>query len=302
MRKRVQQIREFIARYRRIAELIFFLLLMAFLIHHLRSFQTQAYASLLWQKIASPDVVLLLMVLLLMPLNWLLEAWKWQLILKPDQVPLWQALRGTLAGLSLGMITPWRSGELPGRSAFLSHLPQTRTFLLTAWAGAAQTIATLLALLLSAPIDFPPPPFISFLLGCSSSLLLFYLYPQPLFRLLRYPLPDESDLPGLPRLTAILAISLLRLAVYVAQYMLLFHLAGIPADGFSLAATTLQFLAAATFSPLMPLLDPAWRGTAVVLLFPPEQQLAAVFAVGCIWLINLAIPALAGYVFWVRKP
>lgn len=302
MRERFQQIREFIVRYRRMAQGIFFVLLMTFLVLQLRHFQTQHFGTQLLQKVVSPDLWLLLFALLLMPLNWLLEAWKWQLILKPDQVSLAQALRGTLAGLSLGMITPWRSGELPGRSAFLSHLPQTRTFLLTAWAGAAQTVATLLALLLSSPMNFPLSPVYSFLLGCSFSLLLFYLYPHPLFRLLRYPLPQDTELPALPVLSVILGISLLRLAMYVCQYLLLFQFAGISSSLPALLATTLQFLAAATFSPLMPLLDPAWRGTAVLLLFPPEQQLQAVFAVGCIWLMNLALPALTGYVFWVRKP
>jgi hypothetical protein len=49
-------------------------------------------------------------------LNWLLEARKWQLLLRPvAPVGLTDALRGVLAGLSLGLALPTQIGDAAGR-------------------------------------------------------------------------------------------------------------------------------------------------------------------------------------------
>lgn len=56
------------------------------------------------------------LVLLLMPLNWLLESWKWWLLLRPFHAwSFGRVWRATLAGVTLSAVTPNRLGEIGGR-------------------------------------------------------------------------------------------------------------------------------------------------------------------------------------------
>lgn len=54
--------------------------------------------------------------IVLMPVNWMLEALKWQkLVNKEYKISFYNALSGVLTGLSLGFITPHAIGEYAGR-------------------------------------------------------------------------------------------------------------------------------------------------------------------------------------------
>ena len=58
----------------------------------------------------------LLMVLLLMPLNWFIESLKWRrLLLNTTKISKYNAVKGVLMGVSLGLFTPNGVGEFAGR-------------------------------------------------------------------------------------------------------------------------------------------------------------------------------------------
>ena len=51
-----------------------------------------------------------------MPVNWLLESWKWKILVKPIlKINIVTALKSVLAGLSAGFITPRSLGDYYGR-------------------------------------------------------------------------------------------------------------------------------------------------------------------------------------------
>ena len=78
----------------------------------------------IWQKleaIISPEnTPKLAIVLLLMPINWAFEAWKWQkLASKVEKISFQEAYKGVLAGLSLSVITPIMLGDFTGKILLL---------------------------------------------------------------------------------------------------------------------------------------------------------------------------------------
>lgn len=92
---------------------------------------------------------------LLMPLNWLLEARKWQVLLDAFvRWPFARVLKATLAGVSVSAATPNRIGEIGGRlllaqksewpavlaSSLLGSLCQWVAFLLLAWPALVYTL------------------------------------------------------------------------------------------------------------------------------------------------------------------
>jgi uncharacterized membrane protein YbhN (UPF0104 family) len=59
---------------------------------------------------------ILSLVVILMPLNWFLEAEKWKLLARPiSEITLKEAFGGVLAGLTLGFVTPQAVGDYAGR-------------------------------------------------------------------------------------------------------------------------------------------------------------------------------------------
>lgn len=101
----------------------------------------------------------LLLALALMPVNWLLEARKWQLLMRPFHAwDFGKTLRATLAGVSLSAATPNRVGEIGGRLLYVTkaQAPAVLTtsvigsacqwiaFLLLAWPGLLWTAGDLL--------------------------------------------------------------------------------------------------------------------------------------------------------------
>jgi len=80
-------------------------------------------------------ILVLIGVLLLMPINWLLEALKWKILARPySQISIIEAYRGVLSGLSLGFATPHGIGDYAGR--LLSLQGDARSQLLgSVWLG-----------------------------------------------------------------------------------------------------------------------------------------------------------------------
>lgn len=73
-----------------------------------------------WKSIFSNNVKLWILVLLLMPISWLLEAMKWKiLLLHIEKISLFTSLKAIFAGLFVGIFTPNRIGEFGGRILFL---------------------------------------------------------------------------------------------------------------------------------------------------------------------------------------
>jgi len=96
-------------------------------------------------ELTSDSAYLIVIVLLLMPVNWLLEALKWRLLAKPKaMLSLSQSIKGVVSGLSLGFITPQGVGDYAGR--LLSINADTKGKLVgSIWLGhAMQLMVTLI--------------------------------------------------------------------------------------------------------------------------------------------------------------
>lgn len=62
------------------------------------------------------SLILISIVILLMPLNWILEAIKWKLLVKKKHtITIGEAMKGVLSGLTLGFVTPHALGDYAGR-------------------------------------------------------------------------------------------------------------------------------------------------------------------------------------------
>ena len=248
--------------------------------------------------------------LLLMPLNWLLETVKWALLIRSNS-SFFLLFKSVIAGVTLGFVTPARSGEFLGRTFFLHDARKGEVLFLTFVGGIAHTAVTLIVgSLLLHFTDYSPV-----LLGVTTGMgvvfvLCFFRY--DLFLRLIYFLPEKFSQKiliyeeveiGFSNQLKILSVTLIRYLVYLAQYVLVGKFFIPSADFFQLAVYSGIFLMAQSFSPFLPLFDVGFRGGVALYVFSAltPNSFAILSIVTWIWGINLLLPALLGYMFFLNR-
>lgn len=272
--------------------------------------------------------LLIIAVVLLMPVNWLLEAIKWKFtISKAEKINLITAIRAILGGITVSMITPNRTGEYLGR-VFILKSP-VNGILLTLAGSFGQLITTFVMGCTSLFIAMPV--LINYLaIKSDGSLTLLRIavitmIGGAIMIYLKFPvfykiadislLRKYEKIKKLARLSEvfsqfdlimILLISLLRYVIFSTQYYLLLVIGGIqisPQSAF--IVISLQYFIMA-FIPSVALSEIGIRGSVAIMIFSiyfqygkgvllnDEQAFSVASASISLWFINLAVPAIAG--------
>ena len=274
------------------------------------------------QALTGPQQWKLWLVVALMPLNWGIEARKWQLALRPiGGIPFRDAFRAIFTGVTMASFTPNRMGEYMGRILYVKEGRRIESIPLTIVCSIAQQIITLvvgtagiLGMLweLHQPSFHAPPRLewgLQVLLGIVLVLLaaLTIIY----FRLSRV-LRILKKIPGTARyleyikvlenfhasiLLRILFLSFGRYIVFIVQYALVFPVFGVILgfgqvwEGMSVVFLVMAVVPTFTFLTELGL---RW-GASIQVLELFSANTVGIFASSfAIWLINLIIPALIG--------
>lgn len=273
----------------------------------------------------------LALVVLLLPLNLAIETLKWQRLTHHiTPLSFKQALRGVLYGMSIGVATPNRIGELGGRALALPNQQRWRGIGAAAIGNISQLLATLV--LSGIGISFFLPlygtqihPFIAqhqhaipvFLTGYWAILLvahLIYFFSRPRLvfrssptthRWTKY-LADWQDIFATyssADLWMLLLLSYARTCIFTLQYLAMYGAVGIGAPVGLLAAATLSLFWLQTLLPTITLAEAGIRGNCALFLLLPiaPNALAILTATLGIWVINLLLPAAFGSYMLVRR-
>jgi hypothetical protein len=272
-----------------------------------------AFAS----RFSSGNVSLIGLVILLMPVNWSLEAVKWKLLLKHSaHVTIGDSLRSVLGGLSIGFATPARVGEFAGRVMFLHRGERVDGIYLSAIGGLAQSIVTFFTALFmlrfysgNANAFFSAYSYVAFALLALIMIAIYISFEQVAVWLKKSKwhisdyVIDETKTPHRNDKWLVFLTSILRYGVYVLQYYLLMRFIGIDADVFEMVAAISLILFLQSVSPLIPLTDMTVRGGIALLVLDNygSSMTMGIFMVPVmLWVINLLIPAIIGY-FYILK-
>lgn len=253
----------------------------------------------------------------LMLLNWLLEAVKWeQLVRQVERVGLRQAFIATIAGTSVGFVSVNRTGDFLGRVLFLAPSNRVAGSFATALGSIAQFVVTLVAggsaLVLHTMATVPSPwltgwftwalAMLTALVSCIA--LVLYFSPghlRQLILLLPFLHRFERASGVLTRyqrsdLLTVLLLSAARYLVFGAQYVLLLHsfIPDIAIPSLMLGVPLVYLIA--TLIPSIMLTELGVRGSVAVAVFAPFGADAALvlLATTCLWVINVALPASVG--------
>lgn len=278
----------------------------------------------------------LAVLILLMILNWSLETVKWMMLVEClEKTGFLKALKGVLSGITVSLFTPNRTGEFIGRAFMLQKANPVDAALLNVAGSFSQLMITFIlgsiSLVFFLPVmqvqlsDFPT--------WINTTVISGIVFANLVMLLLYFNLPVIKYLPGkkltgrIPQLTRylgiysyistellfkILAISLLRYILFCTQFYLALRLFDISIQAYdALYLLPVIYLALATI-PTFALTELGIRGSVSIFVIggfmahysgiptTGTQNISIVMAAFFIWVINLAIPAIAGLPFVFR--
>ena len=263
---------------------------------------------------------LLALVLLLMVINWSIEALKWQyLISKLEKVTFWLAIKAVFLGITVSIFTPNRVGEFGGRVFCLEKADRIKAVLVTILGNLSQLLSTIIFGSISFIFfvqqflkdelitQFGLLPIIFFLIVFVGALVFLFLHSSFLtFLLSKIKFLNKYldyiqvfSLYTFKELLNILLISILRFLIFSFQFYLLICFVEIEISFLqSLMMSSLTFLAMSII-PTIALTELGVRGSVAVYFFGfiTSMHLAVVLASFSLWAINLVIPALIGLLF-----
>jgi len=256
-------------------------------------------------------------VILLMVVNWSIEAYKWKIsISKIQKISFLKSLRAILSGVSFSVSTPNRIGEYFGRVLYMDDGNRLKTISITIVGSISQLLITLVMgfiglLMLRTEIEANNilsaiwmRMIIYGVLTVLTGLTLFYFRLSWMVKWIDR-IPGSSKFAYLIRaleefdatlLLKLLSLSLLRFIVFIVQYYLLFQLFVVDISWWqAFWAVSVSFLVMAVI-PTIAIAELAQRGkvtTTIVGLYS-INELGMTFATIGIWAINLILPAIIG--------
>ena len=279
--------------------------------------------DLFYRNISLQKLPLLVIVIFLMPLNWLFETRKWlSLMANFQEIPFNRAIRAIMAGVTFSLFTPNRLGEHGGRILLVEPGKRHLAALATVVGAVSQWIVLIVggwwAMVLGFGVDIFPISNVAWytvvVLGLTLTSTLFFLYYRlqllskllPKFIWTRKWVAKLGEIGfenySTTELNKALWYSLVRYATYSFQYLLLLYFFGFESSTLEIVLAILIVYLLQTGIPLPPSTGLLARGSIALFIFGflavietnATAVLAATFG---LWIINVVLPALLGAYF-----
>jgi len=262
-------------------------------------------------------VFVLSLVVVMMLLNWFLEALKWRYITRVlSPITVYQAIESVFCGLTWAIFTPNRLGEYGGRVMFLPPRKRIHGVFSMAVGSLGQMVITnvlgIVALLWFGYTFLHMQIWMYLAAVCTgalvvSLLLIFYFNISWLVSVLNsikflkqyHRFFEIMNRYRVAELDRIMLYCLARFAVFTFQYYLILHLLVPQMPVLPMVMMVLILFFVQSILPSLDLLDVGVRGATATMFFAyiTNQQVAVIAAVSSIWFINLIVPAILGSIF-----
>jgi uncharacterized membrane protein YbhN (UPF0104 family) len=268
-------------------------------------------------SLSSNKIFLLLFAILLIPVNWGLEAIKWQLLVKDiHKISFFKAFEAVLSGVSFSVTLPNRVGEYLGRMMYMPDGSRLRTISASIVGSVAQLAITLsigtiglLALKKEILQQYPQLTiwfqFIFYGLVFITILLLFLFFNVNTLVPLANKIIKNSKylylIEALGRfnkqfLFQLIFLSFLRYVIFLLQYFLLFALFNVDVSVVVIASVMSVVFLAMSVIPSIALVEIGLRGEVSLKLMGifSANSLGIGLTTVSVWFMNLIIPAILG--------
>ena len=291
-----------------------------FLGYKLATFEHYGELTTQWKNMPLAQFWWLAAALGLLPLNWLLEAIKWRMLVKNIQpVSFKTSTKAVLAGVSTGFFTPNRVGEVVGRMAFMNAGNRKPAFTLSILNSLTQNLviivcgvpsAILFFIVTQKSIDTETARYLLLAIGAMFTLALLSFGLPRLSRFITTKMSDQisvfvSSLVDyrFVDLLRITFVSLMRYIVFCIQLFLMLRFFDVrPEFWQALIGISASYLFI-TFTPSVAFSEAAVRSSFAVLFIGAfSNNVVGIALAGVlIWMVNSVVPMLVGSVVMIRK-
>lgn len=260
-----------------------------------------------------------LLAVLLIPVNWGIESYKWQLITAPVQrISYRTATKSVYSGICLGNLAPGRATEFLAKIIYFDAPNRPKVAVLHFLSGLFQLSVTVLAGF--AGMFVHARHLVNsggWVLYVASSLGIFFILAlcvavykiDPVLNYLSRRFSKDHATEkfhyslGRHLIVQMLVYSIIRYAVFYAQFALLLHIF-VP-FGLSIgifAGIALYFLVT-SFIPMISVFEAVIRAAVALLIFQDSGIDDAALALSSVllWLVNIIVPSVIGYYFLWRQ-
>lgn len=256
--------------------------------------------------------------LLLIPLNWGIEAYKWRLITAPvEKVSYLTATQSVYSGVCLGNLAPGRATEFLAKIIFFSPENRSKVTILHFIGGMFQLSVTILtgltALLYNLNRFSGSNSWMAYTAGGLSLLVLILLFLcvynlDYIMKLVSKMISKKKKLEefkypfSMALVFKLFALSLLRYSVFFLQ---MFLLVSIFQEHFtaSLVPGIILYFLLTTIIPMISVIEAAIRAAIALVVFSGSglSDTALATASVLIWMVNIIVPSIYGYIVLLKQ-
>lgn len=307
-----------------ILSVLLILLSYGFITYKILHFKELDKLSFSPQDYSFSDFLLLLLVFLLMIFNWSIETIKWKILVNNVQnLKFHTAFKAVLSGITLGIFTPNRIGDIGGRVLFINKGNRTFGVLATSIGSFAQFLTTIITGILGFIlflILYPDKTIINPIFNvttviCFTFILLILIWVyfkikliNPILLKFSFFKARKNQLEYLSEtksilLLKVLLLSLTRYIVFSSQFYLLLILFGIHLTIIQAFISISLIYLFTTIIPTTTLVELGIRGTLAIFFIGlfSDNIFGIIFSAMFLWFINLAIPSIIGSVFFFKN-
>ncbi len=271
----------------------------------------------------SSNSALILIALTLMLFNWLLESYKWKLLVsKIQSYSLIQAIKSVLLGIFAGMATPARLGEYGGRLFNVSKTNRVEAVRFHLISGMLQTLLIVCVGLFGAIYYYSlyNDRSSSFVLYCGILIIILIIFlvglllnKDKVFTKITSILPEKWKIRieenfvrvkiSMLEYVKLSWYSILRYSIFSVQYYLCLQYFGIDLSAPVMFSGIATIFLVQTGIPLPPFLSMIARGEIAIVVWSSysENVISILSATFALWFINILIPGIIGAILWVMN-
>ena len=257
--------------------------------------------------------------LLLIPVNWGIEVYKWQLITAPVQkISYWNATQSVYSGVCLGNLAPGRATEFLAKIIFFAPENRPRITVLHFINGMFQLSITILAGLLAMLFHIgsfgKEHAWMAYLAGGLGvfmllALLLSVYKLDPILKFVSKKWMKENQIANfnypfsIGLALQLFCFSALRYTVFFCQMALLLYLFNRQHFDFFICSEIALYFLVTTIIPMISVLEAPIRAAIALVVFRESGISDTVLALASvlIWLVNIILPSLFGYIILLRQ-
>jgi hypothetical protein len=262
--------------------------------------------------------LVLILVLLLMPINWGIESYKWKSITKQiESVSYKTALKSVFSGICVGNIAPGRAMEFLAKIMFFKPDNRPSITVLHFINGMFQMLITVTAGLIAITNKLnhnnQSSSFIYGVLGFGICMILFFCWAilnvtfiqQKLKFIKWFKKMDGAKYIQFSKtlILKLIGFSIIRYLIFTTQFYLIYNALASQNNLIDVFMSIAAYFMLTSLIPMISVIEPAIRAAIALFVFnnSGDNTVIVVLASTFVWIINVIIPSVIGYVVILKE-